>query len=257
VEVGLSGKASRIAGNAMKTRTPSSPALIVAVLLLGPGCSQGSTDNPSAWVGHAYLATPADPYTYLTKPRNPSVKELLAKFIPNFLLKVNGASGDEVSLTIAPAKKQTDPPEQDLCNVTVEASAKVSAYPNIQIGPMDLPLVITATPEGEPAMTAKANIRGFALSDVLPKGSTVSESGKLTALVDSREIYTLVTALQGQSAEEMCKLMKSTFNNECVPCPDSQLLCILLEADEFGADEAAIDVKTVAESDRDPSCPKP
>jgi len=241
----------------MKTPTPLGAPLVIAVLLLAPGCNQGSTDNSSTWVGHTYLATPADPYTYLTKPRNSSVKELLASFVPNFLLKVHGVSGDKVAITVAPAKQQTDPPEQDLCNVTVEASAKVSSYPAVQLGPMDFPLIITATPDGKPALTAKTDIRGFTLSDVLPRGTEVSETGKLTALVDAREVYSLVTLLQAKSAEDMCQFMKSSFATECVACPDSQVLCILIEADQFGADEVKTDVKLITESDLDPACPRP
>jgi len=242
----------------MKAQTPSLLSPVLIALVLAAGCGENSqADGPSAWAGHTYFTTPADPYTYLTQPAQSSVAQQMAKFIPNFLLKVNSVSEDTVAITIAPAKKQTNPPEQDPCNATVEVSATVSSYPQIQIGPIDFPLFITNTPKDEPSVTAHATVRRFSLADVLPDGNTTSEKGRLSALVDAREVNSLVTVLQGESPEGVCAAMKETFDTECVPCPDSQVLCLLLEAEGFGAEAAEINVRPMTESDVDPSCPKP
>ena len=239
------------------TRASSIFVLIPTILVAVAGCGQSQADGPSAWVGRAYLVTPADPYTYLTEPSDRTLTKALATFIPNFLLKVNSVSGGQVELTVAPADKQNTSPEQDLCTVTVEASATVSSYPKIQIGPMDLPLYVTNTPEGEASVTVRTTVREFSLSDVLPSGDVVSETGKFSALVDIRELAPLLINMKGLSPEQVCDVIKSEFTAECTPCPDAQVLCLLFEAENIGATEAATNVKTVSESDLAPSCPQP
>jgi hypothetical protein len=208
-------------------------------------------------VGHIYLASPADPYTFLTKPSNWVAAQQFAEFIPNFLLKVNGASENKVAITVASAKKGTDTPEQDLCNVTVDVRATVSSYPSIQIGPMELPLHVTNSPEGKPSVTAQVTVHEFSLSDVLPNGNAPSEAAKFSALVDARDVVSLINVLKGQPPEAVCTTMQSTFATDCVPCPDSQVLCLLLEAEQFDTSEVEIEVKSTTESDLDPSCPSP
>jgi hypothetical protein len=238
-------------------RTVSSIVLGLPLLIGALGCEQSRSDSASEWVGHAYLVTPADPYTYLTTPDDRTLTKQLAKFIPNFLLKVKSATADKVQLTLAPAVKQTKPPKQDGCNVTVEASATVSMYPRIQIGPMDLPLYVTNTPEGEAPLTARITVREFSLSDILPKGGTSSETGAFSALVDIREVAPLLLNMEGLTPPQICNVIKSNYTAECAPCPDSEFLCLLFQADDFGAVDADTDVKTVADSDLPPSCPKP
>ena len=240
----------------MTIRTTSIFPLILAVLTVALGCGNGSPAG-SPWVGHTYLVTPADPYTYLTKPSSSTIAKTLANFIPNFLLQVNGVSGSQFAITIAPAKKQTNPPEQDLCNVSVDVDATMSSYQKIQIGPTDLPIYITNSPEDKPPVTAKTTVRELSLSDVLPNGSTVSETGKFSALVDAREVNTLITIQEGLSGEQVCNLMKDSFATDCVPCPDSQILCLQFEAEALGATETETNVKSMTESDLDSSCPKP
>jgi len=244
----------------MTSRTPRFCSLALGVLVLLPGCGvsdgEGNTAN-STWVGHTYLVTPADPYTYLTKPSSSTVAKKLADFVPNFLLRVNGAIDDKVSITVAPAKKQTDPPEQDLCNATVEVEATVPLYPSIHIGPTEIPLYITSTPQGKPPITGRITVKEFSLTDLLPNGSEVSESGRFSALVDAREANTLATIQEGLSAEDLCLILEEDFATECVPCPDSQVLCMLFEAEEIGAIRTETEVKPMAESDLDSSCPQP
>jgi hypothetical protein len=233
--------------------------LALAGMMISAGCgasgSEGNTAN--TWVGHTYFVTPADPYTYLTKPASSTVAKKLANFVPNFLLKVNDASDDKVAITVAPAKKQTDSPEQDLCNTTVDVEATTSSYPSIQIGPTEIPLYITSTPSGKPPITGRITVREFSLTDLLPNGSAVSESGRFSALVDAREANTLVTIEEGLSGEELCLILQDEFATECVPCPDSQVLCMLFEAEEIGAIRTETKVKPMTEADLDSSCPKP
>lgn len=238
-------------------RTVSRIVLCLPLLIAAMGCEQSHSDSASEWVGHAYLVTPADPYTYLTAPDDRTLTKQLARFIPNFLLKVKSTTADKVQLTVAPAIKQTQPPKQDACNVTVEASATVSAYPKIQIGPMDLPLYVTNAPEGGTPVTARVVVREFSLSDVLPKGGTESEAGTFSALVDLREVAPLLTNMEGLTPPQVCNVIKSNYNAQCAPCPDSEVLCLLFQADDLGAIAADIDVKAVADSDLLPSCPKP
>jgi hypothetical protein len=223
----------------------------------GCGQSQSQPEGPSAWAGHAYLVTPADPYTYLTEPKDRTLRKQLAQFIPNFLLRVHSATSDKVLLTIAPAIKQTTPPQQDFCNVTVGASATVSSYPNIQIGPMDIPLYVTNAPEGKASVTARIRVREFLLSDILPTGGTVSESGAFSALVDIREVAPLLVNMAGLSPQQVCDTIKNDFATECAPCPDSQVLCLSFQSEALGATDADITVKPISDSDLVPSCPKP
>ena len=242
-----------------KTGIASAILLSLPFLIGAPSCeqSQSRPEGPSAWVGHAYLVTPADPYTYLTEPQDRTLRRELAKFIPNFLLKVHSATSDQVLLTIAPAVKQTTPPEQDLCTVTVEASATVSSYPKIQIGPMDIPLYVTNAPEGKASVTARIVVREFSLSDILPNGGTVPENGAFSALVDIREVAPLLTNMAGLSPQEVCSVIKDSFATDCVPCPDSQVLCLSFQAEDLGATDADTKVKSISDSDLVPSCPKP
>jgi hypothetical protein len=246
--------------NSTKPLNPSTASIrIVACVLLFAtlGCGESNPGGASTWVGHTYFATPADPYTYLTRPSNSSVADVMANFIPNFLLRVNSAANNEVRITVAPAKRQTDPPEQDPCNVTMDVTAKVSSYPNLQIGPTDFPLAITTPPTKTTQITVRATVHAFSLSDVLPNGAEPSEVGRFSALVDVREVSSLVTVLEGATPEEMCEAFKSKYATECVPCPDSQVLCLPFESQEFGATETATSVRSRSESDLDPSCPKP
>lgn len=229
----------------------------LALSMVTQGCGQSQSTSASDWVGHAYLVTPADPYTYLSVPDDRTLTKQLAKFIPNFLLKVQSATADKVVLTIAPAIKQTTPPKQDACNVTVEASATVSSYPKIQIGPTDLPLYVTNASEGESPVTARIVVREFSLSDVLPSGSTTSESGKFSALVDLREVAPLLTSMEGLTPPQVCNVIKDNYTAECTACPDSEVLCLLFQADDLGATDEDIDVKPVSDSDLGSSCPKP
>lgn len=229
----------------------------VPLLIASQGCGQNRSDSASDWVGHAYLVAPADPYTYLTAPDDRTLTKQLAKFIPNFLLRVESATSDRVKLTIAPAVKQTTPPKQDVCNVTVEASAAVSSYPKIQIGPTDLPLYVTNAPEGETPVTARIVVREFSLSDVLPNGSAESETGKFSALVDLREVAPLLTNMEGLSPQQVCNVIKSNYTAECTRCPDSEVLCLSFQADDLGATAANVDVMPMSDSDLGSSCPKP
>jgi hypothetical protein len=236
----------------------ASMGIVAAALLLATlGCAGQEPGGASTWVGHTYFATPADPYTYLTRPSNSDVADVMASFIPNFLLRVNGLQNGKVAITVAPAKRQTDPPEQDLCNVTLDVDAEVSAYPNIRIGPTDFPLFLTTPPTKKTQITAKTTVRAFSLSDVLPDAAEPSETGRFSALVDVREVSSLVTVLEGASPEEMCETFKSKYATECVACPDAQVLCLLFESREFGATETVTSVRSMSESDLDPSCPKP
>jgi|GEM_PF-2743184 len=243
----------------MRNGTPLALLQTLATVLAAAGCGESTaeTGTPAAWVGHTYLATPADPYTFLTSPSNSLAAKQMAGFIPNFLLEVTSFSAGVLAITLAPAKKQSDPPEQDLCNITVNAVASVPSYPKVQIGPMDLPLYITNPPTGEGAITAFVTVSGFSLTDVFPDRDRVSESARFGALVDAREVAPLIKLMEGATPEEVCAAMTQSFATECVPCPDGRVLCLRLEAAGFGAEQANAEIIPLAQSDLDSSCPRP
>ena len=92
------------------------------------------------------------------------------------------------------------------------------------------------------------------ITNVLPDGDVLAEEGELTAFLDLREMYPLLTLLGDQRNEDtVCAGLYEHLNVQCEACPqDSAAYCLAIQAVRLGATEFAGAVQSVAAGD--PAC---
>lgn len=202
-------------------------------------------------------AAPADPWdsrTYLLEvPKTnwsepPGIGDEIGDFVPHFLFRMKSSGGGSYEVTLGTADAAGD---QDPCNPTSSLAASSMGAPNVEIGPSEVPVRIQHISED---VTVNATIHDFALLNVLPDGSTPAEEGELTATMDLRELYPLLTLLIDPTPESSCEAL-GQFGAPCEDCPtDGKTFCLSVKAVRLGAEEVNTELVAIDPADPDPSC---
>jgi hypothetical protein len=214
------------------------PALLVlSTLAFLAGCG----DHTPAWAGKTFLLKV--PAANWSMPRG--IGGDIGAFVPDFLIRVDGGSGDDLKVTLATAPAPAD--VQDPCNPTSGLMVSAATYPNSQIVAPALPMRLVDT---ENSIIVNTTIHDFTLTDLLPPAM----EGTLTATVDVSEVYPLFTLIPNATKESVCTQLEA-FGAPCAICAFSnQPYCLTLQAVQLGATPVPTTVSPLAPSGIPASC---
>ena len=209
----------------IKTAAARLASLFAATLLLG-ACENKEEDPGEAWKGNTYRLEILG--VDFLEPRG--VGSELDGIVPNFVLRVEDGSQDDLEILIGTASPAGGAVQT--CSGTVSVSASAQSYPSVQIGPVDVPIYVVREDVG---LHVPAHAYGLTLVDVLPGGEL--NRGTAEATVDIRELYPLVTVMINPSPEAVCTTIEPF--NPCQPCPtDGAAFCLHVKAIRLDAVEA-------------------
>lgn len=220
------------------------PFLLVLLPLLGGCSSDESKDEPPTWEG-TYLLTISE--GRWSEPRG--IGRDIADFVPQFLIAMEpSGSGYEVMLGTALDGAQ------DMCNPTTVVEAEAGSYPDVQIGPLDLPLHVKHVTED---ITVNSTVYDFTLTDILPNGDALAEEGELSAIMNFGELYPLFTIAVNPDPDSLCTALTDSYPDaSCDPCPLSpdDPYCLSLKAVRLGATPSDLSIEPVDAGSVAPSC---
>lgn len=200
--------------------------LLAPVLGLSTACS--AEPEPAAEESEIYLldVTEQD----WAEPRG--IGSEIDAFVPNFLMQKVSETDTTVDFLVATADAEG---KQDPCNKTAMITA-TKGPDFVTIGPTEFPLHIQHVDE---PIAVNGMIYGFSISNVLPKGNTLSEEGELVATMDFRDIYPLFTLIINPTPDSVCTALEESFGS-CQPCPNDQgPYCLTVKAIYLGAAKRA------------------
>lgn len=166
-------------------------------------------------------------------------------YVPQFLLEVQGESRDAFEVLMATGKDD----EQDPCNPT----ASLPGSPNA-IGPSEFPLRIEHLRE---EIVVNATLRDWKLTQALPVGGVVSETGSFSATLDGRNVAPLFTQIDSDpTPDELCAALEQLSPPApCEACPhDGEVYCLTLTAENVALTEVTGTTITEIDEATDPSC---
>ena len=202
------------------------PLLALALLLSGCGDDE-KTAASHPWAGKTFLLE--IPQERWSDP--PQIGEEIGRFVPQFLISVEGGSGDTLNMAVGTANGGV----QQMCNPTTEIEVDGSGYPEVQIGPSEFPIYLRNEEED---ITVNATVHDFTLTNVLPEGDVPTDDGDLSAVMDVRELYPMFYQIIAPSPDSVCTAMAGTA--DCEPCPqDGEIYCLTIQAMYIGASELA------------------
>src|SRR5688572_18955349 len=151
----------------------------------GGGGSDGGGDS---FAGQTYLLqiSPGD--------FGPGIgQDLGADAVPEFALTIGGTP-DAYAVTLGTGQTPDDGSawQQELCNPTSHLTAGNAAYPGFALGPVELPIYFRHPAQDA---SARATAHQFTLTNVLLPDGVTAGSGTMSAILDAREIYPVITAL--------------------------------------------------------------
>jgi hypothetical protein len=201
--------------------------LVVMSLATATGAVACGSSKPGPWDGRSYLL--AIPGQAWAEPA--AMGDEVGAFVPAFLLQVEGSSGDTIDVMIGTADAEGT---QEECNPTTAATSEPAKYPEVQIGPIDLPIYLR---NEEGGVSASATAYDLTISNVLPEGDSAADEGELSAVMDVRETAGLFTQLLNRSPDGVCGALE-TFGAACDPCSkDDEPYCVDIKAVGIGATE--------------------
>ena len=208
-------------------------------------CGSSEEEKPGPWDGRSYLLV--IPEQAWAEPA--AMGEEVGAFVPAFTLQVEGSSGDTIDLTIGTADAEGT---QEECNPTTTTTSEPAKYPEVQIGPIDLPIYLR-NDEGGVSVNTKAY--NLTISNVLPEGDSAADEGELSAIMDVRETAELFTRLFSRTPDAVCDAVESV-EASCDPCPkDDEPYCVAIKAVGIGATELAdADWKPIEAGDVSEAC---
>lgn len=162
--------------------------------------------------------------------------------IPTILIGVTGTTTSTISFMGAIAAEGSDPPAQDMCQVTIPMpDSDFTGNPYFQLGPADLTFDISGY---------SVPIYSLMISGTFAPDASYFGGGVLQGEVDARDIVSLVPDVE--SADDVCELVGS-FGAPCEACSsDSQPYCLTVMADQIKAEE--VPGLTLTQIDVDPGC---
>ena len=225
---------------------PSTSFLGLVLLVSSPltAACGGEDPAPDPWDSRTYLLEV--PKTNWSEPTG--IGDEIGDFVPTFMFTMENAGGSSYDVTMGAAD---DTGEQNPCNPTSSLEATAMPAPGVEIGPGEVPVHIEHITED---VTVNATIHDFTLVDVLPTGGVAAEEGELTATMDLRELYPLLTLLVSPTPETSCAALEQ-FGAPCEACPsDGEVYCLSVKAVRLGATEVEGGVEPIDAGDVDPSC---
>ena len=238
-------------------------ALTLCVLSLPlVGCSSGDDDaantTPGTWADKTYLLTVTK--TQWTIPRG--IGSEIDGYVPSFIMKVD-ASGTSMLLGTAEPNATPENAKQDMCSPTFTFPFTAS-YPKMDLGPLPMRIHIVNPAEnaGEDSVQETGDVFDLTMKDVLPNGSTPSDSGVFTATMDFTQLAPLFTALgNGADKDGVCSALYDEFHTYpggmCSACPtsDAHPYCLTITGEQVGAVEApSVALVPVDEASRPATC---
>jgi hypothetical protein len=217
-------------------------AFVVAPFLVACG---GDDDEPPAesneWAGHTYALNIGE--RSWREPRG-AINDI-KDYVPQFLLEVQGESPDEFEVLMASGKDD----QQDPCNPTASLSGSGNA-----VGPGEFLLRIEHLRED---IVVQATLHDWTLTEALPVGGTVSETGLFSATLDGRDVAPLFTQIDSDpTPDELCAALEQLSPPApCEACPhDGEVYCLTLTAENVGLTEVTGTTITEIDEATDPSC---
>lgn len=174
-------------------------------------------------VGHTFALNLGD--ARFVEP--PGIGTLLKEYLTvDYLLGITEVGRGSIDMIMALGREESDPPEQDFCNVTLAAPTADFA---------DAPYFETE------AQTVEMNVSGYTVEiyDMQFGGTFAADGESIGGIVfvgtmDTRALYPLIDADGDEGT--MCELVPS-FGVECEECPDGEPYCLRLHLDNATADE--------------------
>ena len=211
-----------------------------ALCVLAQACSAAEETNP--WSDESYMLD-IDAADW-AEPRG--IGKGIDDFVPTFLLHVNGDDPNDFDVTLGTARGGT----QDACNTTSVVGATANP-PRSTIGPSQVSLFIQYASD---SVAVRSTIYDLTIKNVLPTGDEPTDSGELTATLDFRELYPLVTTLIMPTPASVCASFEDTYSAPCVPCPnDGDPFCLTVKATDLAAVRTDTPIEPI--DSVDPSCP--
>jgi hypothetical protein len=169
-------------------------------------------------------------------------QELDPDAVPEFVLQVDGTPS-AYTVTIGTGSTEATVFTQDMCNPTSSHPATSNPYPGFQLGPVNLPLYLKHSVQD---LSVQTTAYGFTLTNVLLPDGVTAGDGKLSAVLDAREVFPVFPALgPGADQQDLCDQV-ATRGDTCKPCPDGQVFCLELSASYLGAPKAPITLQPSA-----------
>ena len=215
-------------------------AFVVAPFLVA--CS--GDDEPSEsneWAGRTYALNIGE--RSWREPRG-AINDI-KDYVPQFLLEVRGESSDAFEVLMATGKDD----EQDPCNSTGSLPGSGNA-----VGPGEFRLRIQHLRED---IVVQATLHDWSLTDALPVGGMVSETGSFSATLDGRDVAPLFTQIDSDpTPDELCAALEQLSPPApCQACPhDGEVYCLTLTAENVALTEVAGTTITEIDEPTDPSC---
>jgi hypothetical protein len=210
-----------------------------ALCVLASACSAAEETNP--WSDETYVLD-IDAADW-AEPRG--IGKGIDDFVPTFLLRVHGDDPNAFDVTLGTQKDGA----QDPCNMTSVAGA-TARPPRSTIGPSRVSLFIQNASDGA---GVQGTIYDLTIKNVLPDGDEPANSGELTATLDFRELYPLVTTLIMPTPASVCASFEDTYFAPCMPCPnDGDPFCLTVRATYLGAVPTDTPIEPI--DSVDPSC---
>jgi hypothetical protein len=217
---------------------------LLGLLPLVAACSdKGDSIESNPWVGKTYLLDVA-PEAWSDPP---DIGQEIGQFVPQFLLSVQGATGDNLDVVVGTADAGT----QQACNPTKSVQGVSAGVPEVQIGPFDFPIYLR---DEERNVTVNATVRELTFKNVLPNGDTAADEGELSASMDTRDICPLVHGVISPTPDSVCTAMGG-LGAPCGPCSnDGESYCLQIKAMYLGATESDTMVQPIEAGSVDASC---
>ncbi len=211
----------------MRTLTSALAVSILASSVLAISCGgdddDDTTETPS-WEGQTYIL--AIPNSSWYEPEG--VGSEVGDFVPRFVIQIEEESSGNLEVLLGTADAAG---AQEMCNPTTTTTA-TAAYPDIQIGPVDFPIYLQHVRED---IAVNATVYGLTLTNVLPDGDTAAVAGEITAMLDTRDVYSMFTLLgDSRTPESVCTALAS-LEASCEACPDGEVYCLTLRGRRLGA----------------------
>jgi len=165
---------------------------------------------------------------------------LSAQFTADLLVGVDELQGSGFSPVLTISEETSY--NQDMCFPTVGdvVTAEFSQNPYFEIAPVDVDISIAGFP---------LRVQSFSLSGVLDSTGETYGHGRISGLVDARNLELVVSF----SAEQVCDLLAG-FGSGCLPCEDGAAFCFEIEAIDMTGVNTYQDLECVAYPRCHPQC---
>jgi hypothetical protein len=188
--------------------------------------------DPNVVVGQVYLVD----LKAARFVRPEGVADILQRQLErSILLSVRAAEATSVTMRLGIA--QEDSTSQDTCVPTVDFQPGSLDDASWQIGPTDVTLYVAGN---------LVDVGGLEASGTFSADGSSFGCGAFTGLVDTRPLNSVIGD-KNSPDDYLCSLV-ANYGAKCVPCSDSEPLCLELEVDQVTAAATGGTLETVKEA---------